>query len=179
MNPFSRNPFEILDNVGLHIAKRVIAYLYHNFQINPVLSRHLPRGIFVATILLMTFVTNIGLPIVLVVFALNALISIARVHADWPAIEAGWNADAYRTFNAKAMIERERIGYRYMMIVLTLVLLTIGLSAATSPAVTHSIAVPVGVFFIMELSAIFIDWSAAAELPEPDDGDAFAKPHVA
>lgn len=175
MNPFAQNPVEFADTVGIRLAGKMIATAYRKWGINPIVARHAPRAALIATTITMAFISPAGAMAPLVLAAAFIMSALGELSNDVPSIKAGWNASAFRAYSAKAMRERETPIFRRVMICAALICITVGTSIAWSATSVH-MAVPFACFLVMELSILFKEWAAAAELPEPEDGDLAAVP---
>jgi hypothetical protein len=178
MNPFSQNPIEFADKMGIRIAEKMIAAAYRKWRINPVTIRHWPRAAFVVATTGSALVGPGDITAMVILSATFALVGIARLTEDLPSIRDGWNARVYRSYSAKALKERESPLIRRALLCVAVPCITIGTSVVWSVTSTHSglIAILFAFFLLMEVSILFGEWMAAAELPEPDDGDFFAAP---
>ena len=177
MNPFSHNPFDVADRAGLYLAERGIAAAYRRGRLSPVLTRHVPRIVFVLAFAWMAMTGPLEKSATIPLVALIALIAAVRITPDVPSMRVAWNADLYRTYGAVALKEREIRVLRWIIIAVIAAVSTVGAAILTSSstALTGSL----GGFLVMQLSLAFGHWAEAAELPEPDDGDLFARPHSA
>ncbi len=169
MNPLAQNPVEFADALGIRISAKIIAAGYRKFGINPIMMRHVPRAaLTVDTAAMAVAGPADGLP--MLVLALSfALSSVFKIQEDLPSIHADWNADVFRSYSAKALMARENTVLRRILLCVTVALSTIGTGIVYSTTVP--LAVPFACFLVMGFSFIFDEWFAAAELPEPDDGD--------
>ncbi|MNU58952.1 hypothetical protein D3C71_481020 [compost metagenome] len=177
MNPFAQNPVEFADNAGIRLAGRMIATAYRRWGVNPVVARHAPRAALIAATITMALIYPAGAMAPLVLAAAFTMSALGELSSDLPSIRAGWNASAFRSYSAKAMKEREDTLFRRIMLCAAVIFITAGTSIAWSSTAVH-MAVPFACFLVMELGILFKEWMAAAELPEPDDGDFAAAPQT-
>lgn len=179
MNPFLQNPVEFTDNAGIRIAEKIIAAAYRKWRVNPILMLHSPRAAFVVATTAAALIGPTGGSMPMIILAATfGLIGFARLSEDLPSIRGGWNANAFRSFSAKALKERETPLLRRAMLCIAVTCITIGTSIAWAVSVPNSglMAIVFCCFLVMECSILFGEWMAAAELPEPDDGDFAAMP---
>jgi hypothetical protein len=178
MNPLSRNPFELTDRAGLWLAAKLIAGAYRNFGSNPVAMRHAPSGAYVASGLAIVAFDPSKITLLLII-AMYAAFSYLLIEPDLPDMRAEWTADLYRKYGAKALRNRELLVARSLVLatVLTLIILSMRPASIGLPQEPNSITDALNI--LMLLSFLFTYWTKAAELPEPDHGDPYAKPHAA
>jgi hypothetical protein len=177
MNPLTQNPVEFADDTGIRVAEKLIAAAYRKWRVNPVIMRHAPRAALIIATTAMALIGPAGSLHTLLLAASFALVAIAHISEDLPAIRSGWNADTFRSYSAKALKSRETTLFRRVVLCAAMLCITVGTSIVWSVAL--KIAVPFACFLVMELSIIFTEWMVAADLPEPDDGDFVAAPHSA
>ncbi|NTF16915.1 hypothetical protein G6L37_00550 [Agrobacterium rubi] len=107
MNPFSQNPFHFADTIGPGIAKRGIALAYRRWRISPVMSRHVPRIVFVLAFALMSLNGPADRSVMLFAVAGFILFALVRMLPDVKDMRTEWNADLYRTYGAEALKQRD------------------------------------------------------------------------
>lgn len=172
MNPFDRNPFEIIDRVGLRAGSWLISISYRHLDISPIASRYFPRWMFLATgisTVLTSPSTFLSLLPGLSLFSFGVAAKFLAEHAD---MKSGWNADLFRKYSAKALKERESILLRSFIVVFSVAMLTLT-SGSESMAADGT---PSWIMPALLLFFALLHWMDAAELPNPDDGDFFAEP---
>lgn len=171
MNPLAHNPFELADRAGLWVASKMIAFGYRNLSIHPVGARQVPRWLFVGLALAIPFFDPSRAKGFLPFLLIFVVVSAMRFIRDLPAIRKQWDAELYRTYGAKALHERESLTFRAILLVVTIFLLV-----SPVPGASESLKVPYALSAMQIITLMLLQWIEAAELPEPDDGDFFAKP---
>jgi hypothetical protein len=174
MNPFASNPFELIDRAGLWAAAKAMKSAYMLFRVNPVLIHHAPRGLFILFGSAMVLADPAGHVFTLFGVAIFALICRSKLVADLPSIRSEWDARLYKRYQAQALAERDNFMLRSFMQMVVLLLIIQNIDAFSSKPMF--LAVTNLCMLLCLLAGTLID---ACDLPEPDDGDAFARPHLA
>ncbi|MNU58953.1 hypothetical protein D3C71_481030 [compost metagenome] len=174
MNPFASNPFELIDKAGLWTAARVVKWVYATFRFSPIAMHHAPRALIILFGAAVGIADPGGHPLTLFGTALFALVCGPKLLADLPNIRSEWDANLYRKYQAVALSMRGDFMLRSFVQMILLVLMASNISGFSSRPVFTAVA------NLCLLACLAVGWwFDACDLPEPDDGDAFARPHAA
>jgi hypothetical protein len=177
MNPLAHNPFELADRAGLWLAAKIMAHAYRNHRVNPVVIRQLPRWAYVGSGITLIVLEPAKMMLTAGFVVIFGFMSYLRLMYDLPCIRADWNADRYREYSAKALAERDNFTTLRSASLVTFVTI---LFVFASPYVSEKLSISTASLCItMLLSVVALFWVEAAELPEPDDGDPYARPQSA
>lgn len=173
-NPFAHNPFEILDRVGMWTASRAMRFVYRGFRVNPIVMHHVPRALFAlcgGIIFLSDPLGHLVMPLGLLLFG---LICLPKLRRDLPAIRSEWDLTLYRRYQARALADRDTLAFRSFTLVIVLLMAVVSLNSFSWDNAMVCIA-----DMIMLACLLSSMWFDVCDLPEPDDGDVFARPHTA
>jgi hypothetical protein len=174
MNPFASNPFELIDRAGLWAVAKAMKAAYALFGVNPILVQHAPRGLFILSGIAMVLADPAEHVVTLVGVVIFVLLCRPKFLADLPAIRSEWDARLYKRYQALALAERDNFKLRSFMQMVVVLLFVQNVSVFSSKPAFVAVANLCGL-----LSMFLAFWIDSCDLPEPDDGDAFAKPHLA
>lgn len=173
-NPFAQNPFELIDRVGMWSAARMMRLAYRGFRMNPVVMHHVPRCLFVAggfVIFVSDPLAHLVMPLGLILFG---LICLPKLRRDLPVIRSEWDLQHYRRYQARALADRDSLGFRAFTLVIVLLMAVVSVNSFSWDKAVVCIA-----DMVMLACLPYSMWFDVCDLPEPDDGDMFARPHNA
>jgi hypothetical protein len=174
MNPLATNPFELIDRAGLWAVAKGMKVAHTLFRVSPILMQHAPRGLFILSGIAMVLADPAEHVVTLVGVVIFVLLCRPKFLADLPAIRSEWDARLYKRYQALALAERDNFKLRSFMQMVVVLLLAQNIGALSSQPAFVGVANLCGL-----LSMFFAFWIDSCDLPEPDDGDAFARPHAA
>jgi hypothetical protein len=174
MNPFASNPFELIDRAGLWAVAKAMKAAYALFRVSPILVQHAPRGLFILSGIAMVLADPAEHVVTLVGVLIFAMLCRPQFLADLPAIRSEWDARLYKRYQAQALAERDNFKLRSFLQMVVVLLFVQNIGAFSSIPVFIAVANMGGL-----LCMFLAFWIDACDRPEPDDGDAFAKPHLA
>ncbi len=175
MNPLVHNPLHLADRAGLWIAGKIMRFAYIIVRVSPVAMLHAPRILFLLFSLGIFVANPMKYFPILLGMALFALLCLPKLHQDLPSIRSDWNAHLYKHYQARALYNRDHNTSFRRFTLLSIPLLTlVSLNGSSQESLFVSVA------NLCMLLCLFAGlWLDACDLPEPDDGDAFARPHAA